>query len=83
MVDTTQRPTGEGHPFGYFLQEMVQQTDDEDTQRTVREYDPSWEIVTMLLKPHERTSTYRVGVLPRGPGEKHRSEDVIRGFPFL
>jgi hypothetical protein len=67
VVDTTQRPTGEGHPFGYFPQSMVEQTGDEDTQRMVREYDPSWEMVTVLLKTHDRTSTYRVGVLPRKP----------------
>ncbi len=41
VVDTTQRPTGEGHPFGYFPQAVVEQTGDEDTQRMVREYDPS------------------------------------------
>lgn len=29
----------------------------------VTEYDPSWEMVTVLLKTHDRTSTYRVGVL--------------------
>lgn len=40
IVDTTQRPTGEGHPFGYFPQAMVEQTGDEDMQRMVREYDP-------------------------------------------
>ncbi len=31
VVDTTQRPTGEGHPFGYFTQALVEQTGDEDT----------------------------------------------------
>ena len=39
VVDTTQRPTGEGHPFGYFPQEMLEQSD-EDTRRLVREYAP-------------------------------------------
>jgi hypothetical protein len=34
VVDTTKRPTGEGHPFGYFTQAMVEQTGDEDTQRS-------------------------------------------------
>jgi hypothetical protein len=42
VVDTTQRPTGEGHPFGYFPQEMLEQSD-EDTQRLVREYVPEGE----------------------------------------
>jgi len=69
VVDTTRLPTGEGHPFGYFPQQMVEQTGDEDTQRMVREYDPSWEMVTVLLKTHDRISTYRAGVLPRKPKE--------------
>jgi len=30
VVDTPQRPTGEGHPFGYFPRGMVEQTADED-----------------------------------------------------
>jgi len=67
VVDTTSRPTGEGHPFGYFPQEKVEQTGDEDAQRMVREYEPSWEIVAVLLKTEERTSTYRVGIVPRKP----------------
>lgn len=69
VVDTTQRPTAESDPFGYFPQAVVEQTGDEDTQRMVTEYDPSWEMVTVLLKAHDRISTYRVGVLPRRPGE--------------
>jgi hypothetical protein len=63
VVDTTSRPTGEGHPFGYLPQAMVEQQGDEDTQRMVREYDPAWEMVTVLLKIHERSSTYRLGVV--------------------
>lgn len=62
VVDTTSRPTGEGHPFGYFPQAMVEQTGDEDAQRMVRQYDPTWEMVTVLLKTHDRVSVYRVGV---------------------
>ena len=30
VVDTPQRPTGEGHPFGYFPRAMVEQSADED-----------------------------------------------------
>jgi len=63
VVDTTVRPTGQGHPFGYFPQEMVEQTDDEDVQRMVREYDPAQEIVVVLLKSQDRVSTYRVRLL--------------------
>ena len=63
VVDTTLRPTGEGHPFGYLPQQKVEEVGDEDAQRMVREYDPGWEMVTVLLKPHDRVSVYRVGVL--------------------
>lgn len=64
VVDTTVRPTGEGHPFGYFSQDMVQEHGNEDTIRMVAEYDPTWEMITVLLKTRDRTSTYRIGVLP-------------------
>lgn len=63
VVDTTQWPTGERRPFGYFPQALVEQTGDEDTQRMVRQYDPSWEVVTVLLKTHDQTSAYRVEVI--------------------
>lgn len=69
VVDTTQHPTGESHPFGYFPQALVEQTGDEDTQRMVKQYDPSWEMVTVLLNTHDRTATYRVGVTSRKPKE--------------
>lgn len=62
VVDITSRPTGEGHPFGYFPQEMVEEEGDEDTQRMVKAYDPEKEIVILLLKAENRTSTYRVGI---------------------
>ena len=61
IVDTTQQPIpGGGHPFGYFAQEQVQEHGDEDTKRMVGEYNPQQEFVVMLLKPEERTSTYRI-----------------------
>jgi hypothetical protein len=63
VVDTTSRPTNQGHPFGYFDQQAIEQGEDEDTQRLVREYDPSWEFVAVLLKTHNRLSSYRVGVV--------------------
>ncbi len=60
VVDTTSRPTGEGNPFGYFPQKMVEQGDDEDIKRMVREYTPGEELVIVLIKSQDRTSTYRV-----------------------
>ena len=72
VVDITSRPTGEGHPFGYFAQETLEEIGDDDTQRMVIEYDPAWEMVTVLLKTHGRSSTYRVGVVSRDPSKRRR-----------
>ena len=68
VVDTTSQPVpGTGHPFGYVGQEEIERSGDEDTKRLVREYDPtSQELVVMLLKPFNRTSTYRLRTQPRG-----------------
>ena len=71
-IDTTQtfsHEGGVGHPFGYLDQATIEQQEDEDLKRMVREYDPSWEMVTALFKPHDRLSTYRIGVLPPGSRE--------------
>jgi hypothetical protein len=65
VVDTMSRPTGAGHPFTYYPQAQVNETDDVDAQRMVREYDPQNEVVIMLLKPHDRVSVYRVGVIEK------------------
>lgn len=67
VVDITQRPTGEGHPFGYFPQAALHETANEDAQRMIGDYDPTWEMVTILLKTRGRTSVYRVGILARKP----------------
>ena len=74
VVDITQRPAGEGHPFGYFSLEMVEQSDFEEAKRMVRKYDPTWEMVTVLLKTDGRLSAYRVGVLSLRPQETVASE---------
>jgi hypothetical protein len=66
VVDTTSRPTGEGNPFGYFSQEMIEQYEDEDINRLVKEYNPSEEFVVVLIKSEERMSSYRVKPLQRG-----------------
>jgi len=65
LIDITSRPTGAGHPFWYAALKMVEQSGEEDAIRMVREYEPSWEMVTVLFKEQERVSTYRIGVLPR------------------
>lgn len=68
VVDTTRQPEEEsGHPFGYFPREALEQYEDEDINRMLAEYDPSWEMVTVLLKEKERISMYRIGALgPEG-----------------
>ena len=60
VVDTTSRPTGQGHPFGYIPQAEIETRDDEDINRMVREYDPHQEFVVVMVKPHDHISTYRV-----------------------
>lgn len=67
VVDTTSRPLPDkGHPFGYLSQEQIDEYDDEDIRRMVREYDPEQELVVVLQKSENRTSTYRVRPQRRG-----------------
>jgi hypothetical protein len=66
VVDTTVRPVeGMGHPFGYYLQETIETTDDADAKRMVSQYDPEREFVVTLLKPEGRVSTYRLQIIER------------------
>ena len=71
VVDTSARPSrepaplcgeGRGHPFGYFVQEQIEEAGGEHERRMVAEYDPEREMVTVLLKRQDRWSTYRIGV---------------------
>lgn len=65
IVDATLEPVpGAGNPFAYFSQDQIEERGDEDTQRMVAEYNPTQEFVVVLLKPGDRTSTYRVAVVP-------------------
>lgn len=61
VVDTMSRPTGAGNPFYYLPAESIAALHQADAVRMVNEYDASWELVAMLLKPAV-ISTYRVGV---------------------
>ena len=67
VVDITSQPIiGAGNPFGYVVREEIERSGDEETKRLVREYDPAnHEMVVMLLKPFNRTSTYRLRTQPR------------------
>lgn len=70
VVDTTVRPTGAGHPFGYMDQAAIEQNGDEDTKRLVREYTPNEEFVATLLKAEERISSYRLRVVASQKGSR-------------
>jgi hypothetical protein len=69
VVDTISRPTGGGNPFVYLPQEPLKETADANAQRMVRQYDPSWELVAVLLKSRDRVSVYRLGVPSQKSGE--------------
>ena len=65
VIETTVRvvhPDGESNPFWYLTQKQVEASGDPDARRMVREYDPSWELVAILLKSERRVSIYRVGM---------------------
>ena len=69
VVDTTTRLPGAGHPFVYAPQEVIEERENEDARRMVREYDPSKEVVIMLWKEEGRSSTYRAQLQRRdSPG---------------
>jgi hypothetical protein len=79
IIDTMCQPVpGAGHPFVYFSQEQVEEQGNEDTRRMVAEYDPTREFVVVLLKSGDRTSTYRVGLVPPG-SQGTRANEVIPG----
>ena len=60
IVNASERAEGKGHPFGYLPQANIEEFEDEEVIRMVREYDPKQELVIVLLKPKNRESTYRV-----------------------
>ena len=69
VVDTTSRPTGEGNPFFYLTEAGIEKLKDADALRMVKGYEPSWELVAMLLKREQRVSTYRIGI-PSAPKDR-------------
>lgn len=63
VVDITVRVGERGvHPFTYAPQQMIDEGDDADLKRLVREYFPDREMVVALLKPEEKVSSYRMQV---------------------
>ena len=68
IVDTTRQPINStGNPCGYFPQGQVEDFGDDDINRITSEYDPEREIVVVLLKSEDRTSTYRVSAVRPEP----------------
>jgi hypothetical protein len=66
VIDATSQPVpGLGNPFTYMSRTDLEPLHDEDVQRMMREYDPTQEVVVMLLKTRQRTSAYRVRPQPR------------------
>lgn len=68
VIDVVALATGTGHQFGYVKQEQIRQLGAKDEIRMVGAYDPSWELVIILLKLQDRMSSYRVGI----PGQQSR-----------
>ncbi len=74
VTDTTVAPVehekGKGHPFGYLPLSLIEGHKEEsvwgDVVRMVRGYDPTWELVCVLLK-QSRESAYRVGAPSQRP----------------
>jgi hypothetical protein len=73
VIDTTtlvRHEKGMSHPFVYLPEKAIEEQETFfDALRMVRAYDPSWEIVSVLLKPQNRVSTYQIGVPSLKPGE--------------
>ncbi len=53
---------GEGNPMLYVSEEQIASRKDDDALGMVQRYDPTWELVTILIKSQNRESIYRVGV---------------------
>ena len=68
VVDTSARPPAphcedvRAHPFDYFVQEEIEAAGGEHERRMVAHYDPTREMVTILLKAQDHWSSYRIGV---------------------
>ena len=69
VIDIVAMATGTGHQFGYVSQEQIRPFGGKDEIRMVAAYDPSWELVIVLLKPRNRISSYRVGI----PGQRSKA----------
>jgi hypothetical protein len=57
MVDLVSEPLGQGHPFSYYTEGEIELKDPE-LQRHLRDYDPDWEFIVVLLKRDGLASVY-------------------------
>lgn len=62
-----------GHPFNYLPEQIVYEFLDNHTHKMVKEYDPAWEMVTILFKEDAKLSSYRLGV-PYQKSDSHRKK---------
>lgn len=66
VIDTTtlvRHEKGMSNPFVYLPEKAIEEKETlVDALRMVRAYDPTWELVTVLVKPQDQESIYRIGV---------------------
>ena len=63
-VETNFRAPSGGHPAAYLTEEQIARYEDEDINRLVTDYTPAEELVIILLKERQRTSSYRLRANP-------------------
>ena len=64
FVDVDTRPRGNQNLFTYFTATEIEQYENGELNRLVREYDLETEFVIALLKPEARVSSYRIQPVP-------------------
>lgn len=60
LVDTLSKNEVTGHPFWYLPQAAFEAMDDDNTLALMREIDPAEELIVILIKSGNLSSTYRV-----------------------
>ncbi len=67
IVDTSVRAPRAANPLVYLSETGVENMECLEALRRVKEYNPTWELVPILIKAQHRVSTNRLGVLFRAP----------------
>ena len=60
VVDVVSKPMGSGNYFTYITQADLERFEDADVNRLLEKYEPKEEMVMVLIKPEERTSSYQI-----------------------